>query len=209
MTEHMNQELQAYIETAILPLYETFDPAHGPAHVRQVIESSLELLPAARELAAEVDVDMVYTVACYHDIGLRFGREGHGTASKKLLLADAKLRRWFSQEQIAVMGDAVEDHRASNHSEPRSVYGRIVSEADRDIDPERIARRCMEYGKSHYLGLTGEEQVERAVAHMENKYGEHGYLRLWMACPKNQRGLEKLRALLKSGEMGEICRRYL
>ncbi len=152
---------------------------------------------------------MAYTVAAYHDTGLQFGRKGHGTASKRLLLADRALDRWFTKGQIALMADAVEDHRASNHSEPRSVYGRIVSEADRDIDPERIARRCMEYGKAHYGGLTSEEQVERAVAHMENKYGENGYLRLWMACPKNQRGLEKLRALLKSGEMRGICRRYL
>ena len=29
-TKHMNKELQAYVEQAILPRYEHFDRAHGP-----------------------------------------------------------------------------------------------------------------------------------------------------------------------------------
>lgn len=209
MTEWIDPGLRAYIEENILPLYEGFDPAHGPGHARQVMADSLALLPAARELAGVVDANIVYTVAAYHDIGLQAGREGHGTASKELLLADRELDRWFTNEQIALMGDAVEDHRASRKEAPRSIYGRIVSEADRELDPERVVKRCMEYGRAHCPELNDEEQIDRAVAHMERKHGENGYLRLWLPCEKNQRGLCTLRAWLKSGEIREICRRYL
>ncbi len=71
-TKHMNKELQAYVEQAILPRYEHFDRAHGPEHARTVIEQSLAL---ARHY--QVDRQMVYAIAAYHDVGLEKGREMH------------------------------------------------------------------------------------------------------------------------------------
>ena len=143
------EDLRAYGEGEILPRYADADPAHGPAHVRQVLANSRELLEGL-----EVDPRMVYVVAIYHDLGIpSFGRKDHEKTSARLLR---------------------EDHRASSGREPRSLYGKIVSEADRDIDPERIVRRCMAYGRSHFPQLTGEEQVARAVEHIREKYGEEG-----------------------------------
>ena len=40
----------------------------------------------------------------------------------------------------------VEDHRASTDHEPRSIYGKIVAEADRIIDPDITLRRTVQYG---------------------------------------------------------------
>ena len=120
----MNSELEQYIEREIIPRYEHFDAAHRTDHVRTVIAQSLEL--AAHY---DADPDMVYTVAAYHDTGLVNGRERHHIDAGRILAADAELRRWFTEEQIAVMRDAVEDHRASSDHEPRTVYGRIVAEA--------------------------------------------------------------------------------
>ena len=119
----MNKELQAYVEQAILPRYEHFDRAHGPEHARTVIEQSLAL---ARHY--QVDRQMVYAIAAYHDVGLEKGREMHHIHSGEILAADTKLRQWFSPQQIAVMREAVEDHRASSDHEPRTIYGRIVAE---------------------------------------------------------------------------------
>ena len=107
-TKHMNKELQAYVEQAILPRYEHFDRAHGPEHARTVIEQSLAL---ARHY--QVDRQMVYAIAAYHDVGLEKGREMHHIHSGEILAADTKLRQWFSPQQIAVMREAVEDHRAT------------------------------------------------------------------------------------------------
>ncbi len=209
MMEQINKELKEYIQQAILPLYQGFDQAHGPEHARHVIENSLELIPAARELYGDVDADMVYTVAAYHDTGLQFGRENHGVASGRYLMADQELRRWFTPGQLETMRDAVEDHRASSGHEPRSVYGRIISEADRDIDPERIIRRVIEYGYATYLDLTDEEQVQRAVEHMKQKYGEGGYMHRYLPCKKNEDGLAKLRHMLETGEIAAVCRKYI
>ena len=116
----MNKELERYIEREIIPRYEDFDAAHRTDHVRTVIAQSLEL--AAHY---DADADMVYTVAAYHDTGLANGRERHHIDAGRILAADTELRRWFSEEQIAVMRDAVEDHRASSDGEPRTIYGRI------------------------------------------------------------------------------------
>lgn len=112
-TKHMNKELQAYVEQAILPRYEHFDRAHGPEHARTVIEQSLAL---ARHY--QVDRQMVYAIAAYHDVGLEKGREMHHIHSGEILAADTKLRQWFSPQQIAVMREAVEDHRASRTTNP-------------------------------------------------------------------------------------------
>ena len=152
----MNKELERYIEREIIPRYEDFDAAHRTDHVRTVIAQSLEL--AAHY---DADADMVYTVAAYHDTGLANGRERHHIDAGRILAADTELRRWFSEEQIAVMRDAVEDHRASSDGEPRTIYGRIVAEADRVIDPETIIRRTVQYGLAHCPALTREEHFAR------------------------------------------------
>ena len=188
----MNPELQAYLETAVLPRYETFDAAHRTDHVRTVIAQSLRL--AARY---DVDLDMVCTIAAYHDVGLSDGRERHHLRSGELLAADPTLRRWFSEEQIAVMREAVEDHRASSGHEPRTIYGRIVAEADRCIDPETVLRRTVQYGLEHCPELDREGQYARCCEHLQRKYADGGYLRLWIPRSENARRLEELRALLR------------
>ena len=143
-TMQPSEELKNHIETEIIPRYESFDAAHGTDHVRTVIAQSLDL---ARHY--DVDADMIYAVAAYHDTGLARGRELHHIHSGEILLADTELRRWFTAEQLAVMRDAVEDHRASSDHAPRTIYGRIVAEADRCIDPATVLRRTVQYGLSH------------------------------------------------------------
>ena len=185
----MNSELEQYIEREIIPRYEHFDAAHRTDHVRTVIAQSLEL--AAHY---DADPDMVYTVAAYHDTGLVNGRERHHIDAGRILAADAELR---TEEQIAVMRDAVEDHRASSDHEPRTVYGRIVAEADRVIDPETIIRRTVQYGLAHYPELDRDGQYARCLAHLQKKYAEGGYLRLWIAESENARRLEELRGVIR------------
>lgn len=191
----MNPELQNYIETEILPRYETFDAAHRGDHARAVIARS-------RELAAhyDVDPDMVYTVAAYHDTGLADGRERHHIRSGEILAADPMLRQWFSDEQIAIMRDAAEDHRASSDHEPRTIYGRIVAEADRCIDVDTVLRRTIQYGLAHSPALDREGQYARCCEHLERKYAERGYLKLWIPESDNARRLEELRAVIRDRE---------
>ena len=189
----MNRELEQYIEREIIPRYEHFDAAHRTDHVRTVIAQSLEL-------AAHYDVntEMVYTIAAYHDTGLVNGREQHHIDAGKILSADEELRRWFSEEQITAMREAVEDHRASSDHEPRTLYGRIVAEADRVIDAQTIIRRTVQYGLAHYPELNRDGHYERTREHLQKKYAEGGYLRLWIAESENARRLEKLRTVIRN-----------
>ena len=192
----MNPGLKRYIEREIIPRYEHFDRAHDVGHVRTVIARSLEL--AARY---EVDADMVYAIAAYHDTGLVNGRENHHLDAGRILAADHELRRWFSEEQIRTMREAVEDHRASSKNAPRSIYGRIVAEADRVIDAATIIRRTVQYGLDHCPGLDREGHFVRCLEHLREKYAEGGYLKLWIPESENARRLEALREVIRNPEL--------
>lgn len=187
----MNPDLKYYIEQEIIPRYDAFDKAHQRDHVNMVIQQSLDI--ASR---LDVDEDMVYAIAAYHDTGLCEGREHHHEASARIIKADRQLRRWFTEEQIQTMADAAEDHRASAKQAPRTVYGRIVAEADRFIDPITIIQRTVQYGLDHYPELDREGQYERMVAHLKEKYGRNGYLKLWFPDSPNAARLEQLRLVI-------------
>lgn len=189
-------EIKQYIEQEILPRYDAFDRAHAIDHVRTVIAESLALAEHY-----EVDRRMVYVAAAYHDLGLCEGRERHHLVSGAIIRADRTLRQWFSEEQIEVIACAAEDHRASSKGEPRSIYGRIVAEADRVIDPEVTLRRTVQYGLTNYPQLDTEGQYARFCAHLQEKYAEGGYLRLWIPQSKNRERLTQLREIIANKEL--------
>ena len=169
----VDESLKNYIEINVLPLYDGFDAAHQRNHVDMVIAQSLEI-------AAHLDVDlnMVYAVAAYHDTGLTAERKTHHLVSGRIVREDMWLRDWFSEEQIETMAQACEDHRASSNHEPRSIYGRIVAEADRFIDPDTIILRTVQYGLANYPELDKEGHWLRTLDHLHEKYAKGGYLRL-------------------------------
>ena len=191
MTQNPSLDLVEYVETKILPQYADFDKAHNMKHVTRVIRRSLDL---ARKTGA--DLNMVYTIAAYHDLGLSGPRAIHHLTSGKILIADARLKRWFSTDQLQMMKEAVEDHRASASRAPRSIYGKIVAEADRDIDPETVIRRTIQYGLANYPELDTESHWRRFMQHMDEKYSVNGYIRLWIQGSENERKLNELRKLI-------------
>ena len=184
--------LKEYIETEIIPRYAGFDKAHNLDHAQTVINESMEIA----DHYPEVNRNMVYATAAYHDTGLVEGREFHHLASGKIVEADAMLRQWFTEEEIRQMKEAVEDHRASSDHEPRSIYGRIVAEADRIISPDTTLRRTVQYGLKNYPELDKEGQYRRFCQHLQNKYAEGGYLKLWIPFSKNATKLQELRKLI-------------
>ncbi len=187
----VNLELMSFIETIILPKYNDFDPAHSLVHVQRVIASSLVL---ARKLGA--DIDMVYAIAAYHDLGMSGPRAIHHVTGGKILAADKRLAKWFSPEQVKIMREAVEDHRASASHEPRSIYGKIVAEADRDLQPDIVFTRAIQFGLGHYPELGEEEQYARFSNHVSDKYGNGGYLRLWIPNSPNEQYLKEVREII-------------
>lgn len=192
MTQNPSLDLVEFIETQILPQYTQFDKAHNMEHVTRVIRSSLDL---ARKTGA--DLNMAYAIAAYHDLGLSGPRAIHHLTSGKILIADARLKRWFSADQLKMMKEAVEDHRASASRAPRSIYGKIVAEADRDIDVEVVIRRTIQFGLANYPELDKDGHWKRFLEHMQNKYSKEGYVRLWIPGSPNGKKLSELQNMIE------------
>ena len=188
------EALRQYVETGIIPRYAAFDKAHREDHVRSVISRALAM--GARY---DVDEGMLYAAAAFHDLGLAVCRETHHLESGRIIRDDASLREWFDSGQIETIAQAAEDHRASAKTEPRSIYGRIVAEADR-IVPETIIRRTVQFGLSHYPELDREGHWQRTLEHLHEKYAEGGYLKLLIKGSPNEAPLAELRSIIHDTE---------
>ena len=186
------EALRQYVETEIIPRYAAFDKAHREDHVRSVISRAL-----AMGVRYDVDEGMLYAAAAFHDLGLAVCRETHHLESGRIIRDDARLREWFDSGQIETIAQAAEDHRASAKTEPRSIYGRLVAEADRMIVPETIIRRTVQFGLSHYPELDREGHWQRTLEHLHEKYAEGGYLHLLIPGSPNEEPLARLRAIIK------------
>ena len=186
--------IRDFLEREIVPRYDDFDAGHRRDHVHHVMEQALALA----RFYPHVNHNMVLVAAAYHDLGLAEGRDNHHTVGARILREDHRLLQWFTPEQIAVMADAAEDHRASSDHEPRTIYGRIVAEADRHIDAVTIVRRALQYGLAHYPQLDREGQFTRLCEHMRDKYDTGGYLKVWIPQSDNAQRLREFRDLLHS-----------
>ncbi|MCR4853302.1 MAG: HD domain-containing protein [Prevotella sp.] len=193
---NVSLDLMEFVEKNILPRYNDFDRAHALPHVTSVIRRSLDI---ARRMGA--DLNMAYAIAAYHDLGLSGPRAIHHITSGKILSADARLKKWFSAEQLRIMKEAVEDHRASASHTPRSIYGKIVAEADRDLNPDNVFRRTVQFGLSNYPQFDKEQHWQRFVEHMKAKYSEQGYIRLWIPNSPNAEKLNEIRAIISNAEL--------
>lgn len=199
--------LEKYIKESIIPLYAGFDSAHREDHATSVIDNAMKLLEGMeRWLASQeapdpiwlqkVDRDILLASAACHDLGLVNGRERHHLDSGEIIRKDRTLRNWFREEQIETIAQAAEDHRASGKNPPRSIYGMIVAEADRVIDPETIIRRTVQFGFDHYPEMGREEHIGRAISHLKEKYGRGGYLKLWIPWSDNAVRLSLLQDII-------------
>ena len=189
--EQVSLDLMEFVERNILKRYNAFDSAHNINHAQRVIRGSIKL---AQRMGA--DINMAYVVAAYHDLGLEVERATHHIESGKILKADRRLDKWFSAQQIEIMRQAVEDHRASASRAPRNIYGKIVAEADRDLEPMSVIRRTIQFGLAHYPEKTKEEHWDRFVEHLQQKYSSAGYIKLWIAGSDNEQNLRELRRII-------------
>ena len=270
--------LHRHIENHILPLYDTFDPAHNRSHALSVIAESFTLCrelelnppptpaspaspaspvppvspasplspvppvppaspvppvspvsqvppappvspaspvspvppvfpvppvspappvpPAPPSTPGVLSPILAYAIAAYHDVGLQVDRPLHHLHSGTFVRQDAFLPTLFSPDEIELLAQAVEDHRASRQEPPRSLYGCLIAEADRMLDPDTVLRRTLQYGLQHYPELSEDQHIDRAIQHLEEKYGPHGYLHLWLQTNRNRQSLRTIHSLL-------------
>lgn len=191
---NINKELQDYIENSIFPEYEKNEKGHGIDHIKYVIERSFQLV---EENNLDVNLDMVYTIASYHDIGHHIDSKTHEIISADIMSKDKNLSRFFTDDELIIIKEAIEDHRASAKEDPRSIYGRIVSSADRNNRVEDCLRRTYTYGKKLNPDATDEELFLRAYDVLVNKFGEDGYAKFYFKDTQYENFLKDIRDLLK------------
>ena len=167
----INQELKKYIENTIFHNYIKNDLGHNLDHIRYVIDRSLKFASDQDD----VNYDMVYVIAAYHDIGHYIDAKDHEKVSADMLLVDVNLRKFFTEDEIQIMAEAIYDHRASLEDEPRSIYGKIVSSADRNTLVEVPLKRTYAYRIEHNPNDTLDQIIEESRQHIINKFGKKGY----------------------------------
>lgn len=197
----MRESLVQYIQEEIIPQYAAFDKAHREDHALAVIERAMTMGKAF----ADVNPEMLYVAAACHDLGLAVDRSTHHLESGRIIRENPRLQEWFSANQIETIAQAAEDHRASAKTPPRSIYGCLVAEADRMIDPETIIRRTVQFGLSHYPELDKEGHWQRTLEHLHEKYAEGGYLHLLIPGSPNEAPLARLREIIANKP---LLRRY-
>ncbi|MBQ6147744.1 HD domain-containing protein [Candidatus Saccharibacteria bacterium] len=170
--EKVSPKVREHIEKAVLPRYSELR-GHTVDHIDYVIRRSLKF---AGEIP-EINFDMVYIIAAYHDLGRLVNNENHNFESAKMLLKDKFLAEKFSEEERRIMAEAVEDHRASLKREPRSVYGKIVSSADRNTEVSQAVKRSFNYSRALHPDYSVEKTIEDARVHLREKFGAGGYAR--------------------------------
>ena len=201
----INNELIKYIEKNVFPKYSLNDKGHGIEHINYVIRRSIQF---AKEIT-DINMNMVYVIASYHDIGHSIDAKNHETVSAQILLSDDYLKHFFSEEEIEIMSEAVEDHRASLEYEPRSVYGKIVSSADRNTDIEEPLRRTYEYRIKHFPNSSLKQIMDESYEHLVSKFGKKGYAteKMYFEDLEYKKFLEEVNSLLEDRD--EFDKKYI
>lgn len=167
----INKELKNYIEANVLPVYKNNEQGHGIKHIEYVVRRSLNFASQVQG----INLDIVYTVACYHDVGHYIDAKNHEKVSADIFMKDEGIKAFFTPEQITIIFEAIQDHRASGEGDPRSIYGKIVSSADRRTDLDDIMRTMYTYRLKHSPDISIQENIEEAYLHISRKFAYGGY----------------------------------
>lgn len=167
----INEELKSYLKDNIAPLNNLNEQGHNMDHINYVIKRSLKF---AKEVP-NINLNMVYTIAYYHDIAHHLDAKNHELLGSNILKEDKNLLKWFTKEEIDIMSEAVKEHRASNLTKPHTIYGCIVSSADRNTDIESPFKRTYTYRIEKNPDMPLDEIIKESQLHMQEKFGTNGY----------------------------------
>ena len=193
---NINKALENYINTEILPQYKKNDIGHSLEHIDYVIRRCFRFA----EQFSDIDINMLYTIAAFHDIAHHIDKKNHEKLSAEIFYNNEKIQNFFTDKERALIKEAIEDHRASSGSAPRSDYGKIISSADRSTDVDDFLRRTHAYTLKHYPDCTRVEMLQRAYEHTEQKYGKDGYAKHYVKDEEYENFRNEINLLLQDWE---------
>lgn len=188
----IDPKLKQYINNNVLPQYSNDNSGHGIQHIRYVIRRCLNF---SKQIPG-ININVIYTAAAYHDIAHHIDKHTHEILSAKAFIDDNNVKHFFNSDEIILIKEAIEDHRASANHIPRSIYGKILSTADRSTDVDEFLRRTHAYTLKHFPNSTEEEILERAITHTQEKYGADGYAKHYIEDEEYTIFLDDINSLL-------------
>lgn len=193
--QKIKPKLKKYIEEEIFPQYKNNIQGHNIDHIYQVITRSFELI---QKFDLDVNPNLVYTIAAFHDLGYKIDPDNHEQVSSELFLQDDQIKKFFTKEEIDIIAIAIVDHRASLEYEARNIYGKIVSSADREISVENILKRSYLFQKDKHKNENPKEDeiIEYSYQKLSSKYGKDGYAKMYFPDQKYQDFLKEMHNLI-------------
>lgn len=178
LVDKVNPKLKKYVEEKVFPMYKLNGESHGIEHIKQVIQRTFEIVEEYERDNPDkekLNYDILYVVAAYHDIGDHINRRKHHIVSANIMFEDENLDEFFSIKEKQIAKDAIEDHRASNSKDPRTIYGKVILTADRNNSLEDFFKRRIKYCLEHHPEYTENQVLEELYASSKEKFGEKGY----------------------------------
>lgn len=195
-TSRIDTNLKEYVEKEIFPEYEKNDKGHDINHIVQVLKRSFAL---SKQLE-DINLNMVYAIAAFHDIGHHINKDEHEVVSANIFYENEKMKEFFTEEERIIIKEAIEDHRSSLEGEPRSIYGKLIASADKTPDPAIMIRRAHAYSVKHFPEMTEEEMVEREFNHLKDKFGSDGYAKCYIKDEEYEKFLKDMQEILSDIE---------
>lgn len=198
--KQLNPKVVEYIKGEILPRYDSNIGGHGRDHIKSVIMRSFEIM---NEFHLEVDPNMVYVIAAFHDISYKINPDEHEEYSAREFFQDKKMKEFFTDEQREVMREAIIDHRASLEYEARSIYGKLVSSADREISVSNMLNRSFLYQKDKHASENPSVRqiIDYSYKKLSSKYGKGGYAKMYYPDQKYKDYLQEMQTLLDNKDL--------
>ncbi len=203
----MDKILKNYILTNIKPCYKNFDKGHNISHFNFVTKNCVNYAKQLIAKGYDIDLDIAYIVGAFHDIGIKVAREGHAKYSAQIVRQDKMLKKYYNEDTINLIAEAVEDHSSHLSYKPRSIYGKLVADADRNNSVYLVFSRPIKYGlKNEPSHTTKQEHIDRVYEFVKNKFGRNGYVKYWLDIPDTTKEQQKVFELLDDEPK---CRAYI
>jgi len=167
---NVDNKLKEYINNDVFPKYDLNDKGHNKNHIEFVLKRALEL-----SKNYDINYNILYTCVSFHDIACHINREEHEILSADIAYKDEFLNNFFNSEELIIIKEAIEDHRASSSKIPRNIYGKILSSADRKVDIKTYLISSLFFQVTDINKLDFNEAFEQSYNHAIKKFGKNGY----------------------------------
>ena len=194
-TKNVNPELKEYIKINIFPEYSKNDGGHNLAHIKEVIRRIFALNDTFK---LHLDSNMLYAIASCHDWGKYEDHETHHLIAARNFMADENMKEFFSDEERIIIKEAIEDHRSSKEDEPRSVYGKLISSADRNTRIEIVFIRSFFVAHERMPEYNIEDYLDHTIKRLSKRYSEENPENMFYEDRTYSTFLHDMREILKN-----------